>query len=273
MGRAAHSRGWRRLRGRQKWDNSKSSFSLPSEVFDLCLDRGPLLVYLYLVYHKHLHRSADDLSCAVIGKAVGMCGKTVQKHLRTLENQRIIRLGIGKGCLSCELCPIWAQVPKRYDAEQLAMRRGGQRWITGEVFDAVFPLPNAVFQLGLKAGDLLVYLYLQYQKGARSGQCYPSYATIGAAVGMSRKTVQKHIQSLVDKGLVQVENTTVRWKDGRTYNGNLLYTLKPVGQSAEGEGAGSAGATEAGRGPTQMGREAQAQGGPSKVVAGKNYYA
>ena len=105
-----------------------------------------------------------------------------------------------------------------------------QEWITGEVFEAVFPLPNEVFQLGLKAGDLLVYIYLQYQKGVRSGQCWPSYATIGKAVGMSRKTVQKHICALVDKGLIQTENTAVRWKDGRTCNGNLLYTITPVGQ-------------------------------------------
>ena len=105
-----------------------------------------------------------------------------------------------------------------------------QEWITGEVFEAVFPLPNEVFQLGLKAGDLLVYIYLQYQKGVRSGQCWPSYATIDKAVGMSRKTVQKHICALVDKGLIQTENTTVRWKDGRTCNGNLLYTITPVGK-------------------------------------------
>ena len=105
-----------------------------------------------------------------------------------------------------------------------------QTWLTGEVFNAVFPLPNEVFQLGLKAGDLLVYIYLQYQKGARSGQCWPSYATIGKAVGMSRKTVQKHIGALVDKGLVQTEETTIRRKNGLVYNGSLLYTLKPIRQ-------------------------------------------
>ena len=105
-----------------------------------------------------------------------------------------------------------------------------QKWLTGEVFNAVFPLPNEVFQLGLKAGDLLVYIYLQYQKGVRSGQCWPSYATIGKAVGMSRKTVQKHIGALVDKGLVQTEETTIRRKNGLVYNGSLLYTLKPIQQ-------------------------------------------
>ena len=105
-----------------------------------------------------------------------------------------------------------------------------QAWLTGEVFNAVFPLPNEVFQLGLKAGDLLVYIYLQYQKGVRSGQCYPSYATIGAAVGMTRKTVQKHVWSLIDKGFIQAESTSVRWKDGCIRNGNLLYTVVPISQ-------------------------------------------
>ena len=105
-----------------------------------------------------------------------------------------------------------------------------QAWLTGEVFNAVFLLPNEVFQLGLKAGDLLVYIYLQYQKGVRSGQCWPSYATIGKAVGMSRKTVQKHIGVLVGKGLIQTEETTIRRKNGFVYNASLLYTLKPIQQ-------------------------------------------
>ena len=105
-----------------------------------------------------------------------------------------------------------------------------QTWLTGEVFTAVFPLPNAVFQLGLKAGELLVYIYLHYQKGVRSGQCWPSYATIGAAVGMGRKTVQKHVHSLIDKGLIQAEDTMVQRKNGRSYNGSLLYTVTPIEQ-------------------------------------------
>lgn len=34
-----------------------------------------------------------------------------------------------------------------------------------------FSLPHEVFELDLEQGALLVYIYLQYQKGARSGQC------------------------------------------------------------------------------------------------------
>ena len=95
---------------------------------------------------------------------------------------------------------------------------------------AVFPVPSEVFQLDLKPGELLVYIYLHYQKGVRSGQCWPSYATIGKAVGMCRKTVQKHIGSLINKGLIQAEETVIRRKDGRRYNGNLRYTITPIHQ-------------------------------------------
>lgn len=218
----------------KKQHGLENCFSLPSEVFDLCLERGPLLVYVYLVYHKHLHRNANDLSYAAISKAVGLCGKTVRQHLRTLASQSLIRLDTGRGYLSYELCSIWDKVPKCYGAEQLSAResmvRAKQEWITGEMFRAVFPLPNEMFQLGLKSDELLVYIYLQYQKGTVSGQCYPSYATIGVAVGMTRKTVQKHVWSLVDKGLIQTESTSVHRKDGRTYNGNLLYTVTPINQ-------------------------------------------
>lgn len=47
---------------------------------------------------------------------------------------------------------------------------------------------------------------------------------------MGRKTVQKHIHSLVDAGLIQAEDTTIRRRNGRSYNGSLLYTVKPIEQ-------------------------------------------
>ena len=104
-----------------------------------------------------------------------------------------------------------------------------QAWITGEVFKNIFPIPHAVFQLGLTANELLVYLYLHYCRGLHSGKCWPSYSTIGKAVGMDKKTVRKHVCTLVDQGLIETENTTVYW-GGHRYNGNLLYTLKPMKQ-------------------------------------------
>lgn len=142
------------------------------------------------------------MSCAVISKAVGLCEKTVRTHLRTLADAGFIRTEDHGQTFSYSLCPIQGKVCEPRDATPRShWRSTKQTWLTDEMFDAVFPLPNAVFQLGLKAGELLVYIYLHYQKGVRSGQCWPSYATIGRAVGMGRKTVQKHVWSLVDKGL------------------------------------------------------------------------
>ena len=102
-----------------------------------------------------------------------------------------------------------------------------QTWLTGEVFQNIFPIPRAVFDLGLSPGDLLVYVYLLYRRNSRSGKCWPSYRDIGKAVGLDRKTIRKHVCSLVDAGLVEMENTTVHW-GGHPYNGNLCYTLIPI---------------------------------------------
>ena len=45
---------------------------------------------------------------------------------------------------------------------------------------------------------------------------------------MSNNTVKKHVRGLEKKGLITTEYTTVKTKDGRTHNGSLLYTLRPI---------------------------------------------
>lgn len=210
---------------------SANEFFLPHEVFELGLKQGLLLVHLYLICRKSLKHGADKTSCAIIGKAVGLCEKTARTHLSMLADTGFIKMEHHGQTFSYTLCPIQSKVQEHRGATSRSRWISTKQvWITGEVFDAVFPLPNAVFQLGLKAGELLVYLYLQYQKGVRSGQCWPSYATIGTAVGMGRKTVQRHVRSLIEKGLIQAEDTMIRRRDGRSYNGSLLYTVKPIEQ-------------------------------------------
>ena len=211
-----------------------NSFPLPHEVFELGLSHGPLLVYISLVYLKSLRHSTDALSCTAISKLVGLCEKSVRTHLCALESEGLIQVANNGSKFICTLCPIRDMVEKRHAADPTRMqkinwRSTQQKWLTGEMFKAVFSLPNDIFRLGLKPGDLLVYIYLQYQKGARNDQCWPSYATIGAAVGMSRKTVQKHIGTLIDKGLVRAEYTSV-FVHGQKVNGNLLYTIRSVEQ-------------------------------------------
>lgn len=70
---------------------SANEFFLPHEVFELGLKQGPLLVYLYLIYRKSLKCGVNEMSCAVISKAVGLCEKTVCKHLHTLSDTGFIK--------------------------------------------------------------------------------------------------------------------------------------------------------------------------------------
>lgn len=90
-----------------------------------------------------------------------------------------------------------------------------------------FPLPNEIFLLGLCPGELAVYAYLLRCENRKTHQCWPSYKTVGKAVNLSENTVRKHVCSLVDRGLIQTENTTVMTKAGLKRNGNLLYTIPP----------------------------------------------
>ena len=94
-------------------------------------------------------------------------------------------------------------------------------------------MPNEIFALGLSGGAILVYTYLRYCENRETYQCYPSYKTIGKAVGMSKNTVKKYVDVLRDKGLIETENTSVVTAKGQKRNGNLLYTLRPVEEAVE----------------------------------------
>ena len=96
-----------------------------------------------------------------------------------------------------------------------------------------FPLPNAIFCLGLSAGEIAVYAYLMYCEDRKNFQCHPSYRTIGRAVGLSRNTVKKYVSSLEEKRLIFTEPTTVCTKEGEKRNGSLLYTIRPIEEVKE----------------------------------------
>ena len=104
-----------------------------------------------------------------------------------------------------------------------------------------FFLPNELFQLGLDYGELAVYSFLKRCENRKTHQCWPSIKTIGQAVGMSENTVRKYIRRLEERGLIVTESTEVITKSsgrrnevitkssGRR-NGNLLFTLRPIGE-------------------------------------------
>lgn len=91
-----------------------------------------------------------------------------------------------------------------------------------------YPLPKVLCQLGLSPGEIAVYSFLMYCENRTTYQCYPSYRTIGEAVGMSRNTVRKYVQELEERGLIVTERTSIITRDGRKQNGSLLYTILPI---------------------------------------------
>ena len=91
-----------------------------------------------------------------------------------------------------------------------------------------FSLPNEIFLLGLRPGELAVYSYLRRCEDRGTHQCWPSYKTIGKAVGMSENTVRKYTLRLEERGLLSTEPTEVVTATGQKRNGNLCYTLRPV---------------------------------------------
>ena len=81
-----------------------------------------------------------------------------------------------------------------------------------------FPVPKAIFRMGLNPGEIAVLAYLMYCEDRRTYQCHPSYATIGSACNMSVNTVRKHVHGLVLKGFIYKEPTTITTQDGRKRN-------------------------------------------------------
>ena len=91
-----------------------------------------------------------------------------------------------------------------------------------------FPLPNAIFHLGLSAEEIATYAYLLYCEDRKTFQCYPSFSTIGNHIGKTKNSVKKYVDGLRDKGLISTQMTKKIAKDGAVLNGNLLYTILPI---------------------------------------------
>ena len=108
-----------------------------------------------------------------------------------------------------------------------------KQWPKRDPIKNYFLVPNEVFDIGLEYGEISVYAYLLRCENRKTYQCHPSYKTIGRAVHMSTNTVRKYISGLERKGLIRTEPTTIKTKDGRTRNGSLRYTIRPIQETLE----------------------------------------
>ena len=93
-----------------------------------------------------------------------------------------------------------------------------------------FSLPNEIFLLGMQPGELVVYSFLLRCENRKTHQCWPSIHTIGEAVGMSENTVRKYLRRLEERELIATEPTEVITKHSGRRNGNLLFTIRPIGE-------------------------------------------
>ena len=50
---------------------------------------------------------------------------------------------------------------------------------------------------------------------------------------MSRNTVKKYVDSLIEKRLITAEATSIITKEGEKRNGNLRYTIRPIAEALE----------------------------------------
>ena len=102
------------------------------------------------------------------------------------------------------------------------------KWSKRSAEKNYFMVPNEIFGIGLDFREISLYTYLLRCENRDTYQCYPSYKTIGKAIRMSENTVAKYVRQLEEKGLIYTEPTLVKSKDGKTLNGNLLYTIRPI---------------------------------------------
>ena len=75
--------------------------------------------------------------------------------------------------------------------------------------------------------------YLRCLESRSTYQCWPSYTTIGNAVGRTKNTVMRYVDALAEKGLICTEPTSVLMRSGIKKNGNLRYTLRPIREAVE----------------------------------------
>ena len=87
-----------------------------------------------------------------------------------------------------------------------------------------FPVPNAVFDLGLHHMEINIYAYLLRIEDRRTYQCIVSYPTIARKLGISVNTVAKYVAALEEHGLIRTERTEIITRDGLKRNGCLRYS-------------------------------------------------
>ena len=203
MGGAAYAGGHRSVRkhriptGWPRRNPLHSRFPIPNAVWEYQLKPIAFVVLSYLCC-QHSHGDTC-LSPEMATKGVHKSENTVKKHLSVLVDAGLVTEG-------CSLA-----------ADFLSAEIG-----------KFFTLPNEIFLLNLPPSAFMVYAYLLLIEDRKTHACHPSYNTISTATGISRNTVIKSIDTLLEKHLVMMEHSQYLDQHGLKWNGNNLYTILPM---------------------------------------------
>ena len=171
---------------------------MPNEIWNQKLRPIEFTIFSYLCYYQS-HNPPSQITLQMIANGIHSTESTVKKYIESLINKGLIT---GKQILTanlqCNSC-------KNF-----------------------FTLPNEIFLLKLAPSAFMVYAYLLLIEDRKTNTCHPSYNTIAAGTGLSKNTVLKSIDILLEAGLITVEPSSYFDRHGMKWKGNNLYTILPI---------------------------------------------
>ena len=176
--------------------NASHYFVVPNRIHSYKLSPAAYVICLYLC-------RSSPAGCKKLAEDLELSPDKVRKAVSELRSHKLVAEKEGQIYLNHSLLP------------------------NAEVKNC-FSLPKEIFHLDLPVGAIAVYGFLLMCENRDTYQCYPSYQTIGAGVGMSKSTVRKYVECLIDRQLIYTEPTSVWGSNGRKRNGTLRYTIRPV---------------------------------------------
>ena len=184
-------------------DSKRYRFAIPNKIWDHRLKPIAFMIFSYLCYCNSNH-SAATVSRDDVARGTHVTVSTAKKYLSVLVNTGLISADLSlASSLQC-----------------------GKN-------EKFFSLPNEIFLLKLPPSAFVVYAYLLLIEDRKTHTCHPSYNTIATATGMSKNTVLKNINILLEAGLITVEPSSYFDRRGMKWKGNNLYTILPIHSSVD----------------------------------------